>query len=235
MHTPAPAPTADGRVPAQPPPPEQARGGAAHRPAGTDPDRGRTLLALTAARTGCPEDVARFVAAFDADVRRYIAFLQPDTDGVEDLAQETMLRALLSLRRFEGRSSARTWLLSIARRTVVDSVRRASARPRLSDAADWQREAEWRQARNIPGFDEGLALRGLLESLCEERREAFVLTQLCGMPYDAAAVLCRCPVGTVRSRVSRARAELLRLLREAEDHDPPHASPGSAESGRMAA
>ncbi|WP_312870980.1 sigma-70 family RNA polymerase sigma factor [Streptomyces lonarensis] len=220
MHTPA-LPTApQGRVPAQGVPPEQAGGRAERRSAGGDPDRGRTLLALTAARTGSPDDVARFVAAFDADVRRYIGFLQPDTDGVEDLAQETMLRALLSLHRFEGRSSARTWLLSIARRTVVDSVRRASARPRLSDAADWQREAEWRQARNVPGFDEGLALRGLLESLCAERREAFVLTQLWGVPYDDAAALCRCPVGTVRSRVSRARAELLRLLREAEEHSP---------------
>ncbi|MFX4293555.1 sigma factor-like helix-turn-helix DNA-binding protein [Streptomyces bohaiensis] len=70
------------------------------------------------------------------------------------------------------------------------------------------------------GFAEELALYGLLESLCADRREAFVLTQVCGVPYDEAAALCRCPVGTVRSRVSRARAELLRLLREAEGNAP---------------
>ena len=87
----------------------------------------RTEIALRAARSGATEDVARFVAAFEPDVRRYITFLRPDTDGVDDLTQETLLRAIASLPRFEGRSSARTWLLSIARRTVVDSVRQASS------------------------------------------------------------------------------------------------------------
>ncbi|ARQ72256.1 RNA polymerase subunit sigma [Streptomyces marincola] len=192
---------------------------AGERPAGERPhepaDEG-TRIALRAARSNAPEDVARFIAAFQRDVRAYIGLLAPDTDGVDDLTQETLLRAIVSLRRFEGRSSARTWLLSIARRTVVDSVRRASVRPRISHADDWQLVAERRQPRDLPGFDEGVALRELLGLLPVERREAFVLTQLLGLSYERAAALCRCPVGTVRSRVSRARAELARLLAAAE-------------------
>ncbi|MFD7512466.1 sigma-70 family RNA polymerase sigma factor [Streptomyces sp. NPDC059853] len=175
--------------------------------------------ALTAARSGAPEDIARFVAAFAADVTRYIAFLHPDTDTVEDLAQETMLRAIVALQRFEGRSSARTWLFSIARRTVVDSVRRAAARPRTADGEDWERQAERRQANNphsLHALDEAVALRALLGTLTEERRQAFVATQLWGLSYEHCASLSGCAVGTVRSRVSRARADLVRTLREAE-------------------
>ncbi|CAL9367659.1 hypothetical protein SUDANB171_00796 [Streptomyces sp. enrichment culture] len=179
-------------------------------------DDHRTRLALTAARSGDPEDTARFVAALAPDVARYIAFLRPDTDGVEDLVQETMLRAIVALKRFEGRSSARTWLLSIARRTVVDSVRRAAVRPRLSDGEGWEREAECRQADGVQGLDEAVALRGLLGTLTEEQRLAFVATQVWGMSYEHCAALSGCAVGTVRSRVSRARADLVRTLRAAE-------------------
>ncbi|WP_246338255.1 sigma-70 family RNA polymerase sigma factor [Streptomyces harbinensis] len=176
----------------------------------------RTLLALAAARSGSHEDTARFVAAFESDVTRFITFLHPDTDSVEDLVQETMLRALVALKRFEGRSSARTWLLSIARRTVVDSVRRAAARPRTTDGEDWEREAEQRQTSEAPGLDEGIALRSLLGTLADERRYAFVATQLWGMSYEHCASLSGCAVGTVRSRVSRARADLAKMLRAAE-------------------
>ncbi|NJP65817.1 sigma-70 family RNA polymerase sigma factor [Streptomyces spiramenti] len=192
-------------------------GAPATRPSAPREAGDRTEIALRAARSGATEDVARFVAAFEPDVRRYITFLRPDTDGVDDLTQETLLRAIASLPRFEGRSSARTWLLSIARRTVVDSVRQASARPRFTDVPDWRQVAEHRQcAGALPGFEEGVALRELLELIPAERREAFVLTQLLGLPYDRAAAVCDCPVGTVRSRVARARAELLRLLTAAE-------------------
>ena len=138
-----------------------------------------------------------------------------DPQAVDDLAQDTFLRALGSLHRFEGRSSARTWLLSIARRAVIDSYRQAAARPRLSDTPDWQTAVERAQPRGLPGFDEGVALLDLLAALPDERREAFVLTQLAGLPYAEAARAGGCPIGTVRSRVARARATLTGLLDEA--------------------
>ncbi|MGW2707192.1 sigma-70 family RNA polymerase sigma factor [Streptomyces sp. NPDC001340] len=176
-------------------------------------DESITAWAL-AARGGDPRAVERFVRALHRDVLRYVAHLCADPQAVDDLAQDTFLRALGSLHRFEGRSSARAWLLSIARRAVIDSYRYAAARPRLSDVPDWQTAVELAQPRDLPGFDEGIALLDLLAALPDERREAFVLTQLAGLPYAEAAAACGCPVGTVRSRVARARATLMDLLDE---------------------
>ena len=165
-----------------------------------------------AARHGDPVAVEHLVRALHRDVRRYVAHLGADPQAVDDLAQDTFLRALGSLRHFEGRSSARTWLLAIARRAVIDSYRRAAARPRLSDVQDWQLAVELAQPRGLPGFDDGVALLDLLDLLPDDRREAFLLTQLLGLPYAEAAEISNCPVGTVRSRVARARATLLDLL-----------------------
>ncbi|KOG91535.1 RNA polymerase sigma factor, partial [Streptomyces varsoviensis] len=139
-------------------------------------DEAVTAWAL-AARGGDAEAVDRFIRATQSDVRRYVARLSGDPQGADDLVQETYLRALRGLPRFEGRSSARTWLLSIARRTVVDRLRCNAARPRLSDTDDWQTAAERTQSPALPGFDEGVALSQLLDRLPYERREAFVLTQ----------------------------------------------------------
>ncbi|WP_328674634.1 sigma-70 family RNA polymerase sigma factor [Streptomyces sp. NBC_00322] len=168
------------------------------------------------ARGGDPLAVERFVRALHRDVRRYVAYLSADPQAADDLTQDTFLRALGSLHRFEGRSSARTWLLSIARRAVIDSLRHTAARPRLADTDDWQSAAERAQSRNLPGFDDGIALGELLATLPDERREAFVLTQLLGLPYAEAALVSGCPVGTVRSRVARARSSLVGLLHAAE-------------------
>ncbi|AKN73125.1 RNA polymerase sigma factor [Streptomyces sp. PBH53] len=178
-------------------------------------DESTTASAL-AARGGDTDAVEHFVRALHRDVQRYVAHLCADPQAVDDLAQDTFLRALGSLHRFEGRSSARTWLLSIARRAVTDSYRHAAARPRPADVADWQLAAESAQPRGLPGFDDGVALLDLLAGLPDERREAFVLTQLLGLPYAEAAEVSDCPVGTVRSRVARARATLIGLLDAAE-------------------
>ncbi|GHJ41253.1 sigma-70 family RNA polymerase sigma factor [Streptomyces sp. TS71-3] len=179
------------------------------------PDESVTAWAL-AARGGDAEAVELFVRALHLDVRRYVTLLGADPQTAEDLAQDTFLRALTSLHRFQGRSSARTWLLTIARRAVIDSVRHAAARPRISHAADWESALERAQPVGIPGFDEGVALVDLLGVLPVRRREAFVLTQILGVPYEEAARVTGCPVGTVRSRVARARMSLVRWVREAD-------------------
>ncbi|WP_327167443.1 sigma-70 family RNA polymerase sigma factor [Streptomyces subrutilus] len=221
--TPAlPAPPA---APARPSPASPPPGGrTSRRTPGSDAEV--TLLAL-AARDGDPVKTDRFVRALHRDVWRYVAYLSADPQAADDLAQDVFLRALTGLHRFEGRSSARTWLLSIARRTVVDSLRHAAARPRLSDRCDWQAAAEQAQPHGIPGFEDGIALAELLAAIPAERREAFVLTQLLGLPYAEAATAIGCPIGTVRSRVARARTCLVALLTDA----PPPAAPRPAGEG----
>ncbi|MDX2544578.1 sigma-70 family RNA polymerase sigma factor [Streptomyces sp. WI04-05B] len=185
-------------------------------------DESTTAWAL-AARGGDPVAVERFVGALHRDVVRYVAHLSADPQAADDLAQDTFLRALGSLHRFEGRSSARSWLMAIARRAVIDSFRHAAARPRLYDTEDWRLTVELAQPCGLPGFEDGVALLDLLAALPDERREAFVLTQLMGLPYAEVAEVSDCPVGTVRSRVARARATLVELLAQAENGAAPTA------------
>ncbi|WFB10840.1 sigma-70 family RNA polymerase sigma factor [Streptomyces sp. LX-29] len=189
-------------------------------PADSPYDDEVTAWAL-AARDGSPFAVERLVRATYDDVWRFVTRLVGEVNGADDLTQETFLRALKSLPGFAGRSSARTWLLSIARRVVVDRYRSAAARPRVADVADWQTAAEGTQPAGLPGFEEGVALLELLDALQSPRREAFVLTQLLGLPYAEAASAAGCPIGTVRSRVARAREDLTTLLRSAERGEDP--------------
>ncbi|AXE27425.1 RNA polymerase subunit sigma [Streptomyces globosus] len=196
----------------------------------TGSDATVTRLALEA-RDGDPVKVDRFVRALHRDVWRYVAYLSADTQAADDLTQDVFLRALAALPRFEGRSSARTWLLSIARRTVVDSIRHAAARPRLSDQQDWQTAAEQAQPRGVPGFEDGIALAELMAAIPAERREAFVLTQLLGLGYAEAATAVGCPVGTVRSRVARARLNLIALLTDTDRTTAAPESPLPARAG----
>lgn len=161
-----------------------------------------------AAGGGDREAADRFVRATYEDVRRFVTYLSSDAPGADDLAQETYLRAMSGLARFAGRSCARTWLMSIARRVVIDRHRAAAVRPRTADTADWQTAAERAQPRHLPGFEEYGAVLDALRRLDPARRQAFVLTQLLGASYAEAAATACCPVGTVRSRVARARREL---------------------------
>jgi RNA polymerase sigma-70 factor (ECF subfamily) len=96
----------------------------------------------------------------------------------------------------------------------------------LTDDADLETLAR-RDRSQTDGVAEGAAVADLLARLDPDRREAFVLTQLLGLPYADAAEVAGCPVGTIRSRVARARADLIDSLAEVEvdggDSDAAHA------------
>ncbi|MFV0496288.1 RNA polymerase sigma factor SigC [Mycobacterium sp.] len=176
----------------------------------TGDDDQTTLLAKAAGR-GDRAALSQFIAATQRDVWRTVAYLA-DPASADDLTQETFLRAIRSLPRFAGRSSARTWLLSIARRVVADQIRHDRSRPRTTHLADLDDVApRGRQASRIENIVE---IRMLLDSLDAGRREAFVLTQVLGLSYAEAAEVGGCPVGTIRSRVARARGDLLRAATE---------------------
>jgi len=174
-----------------------------------------TRWALAAGR-GDADAAAAFVRATQRQVWRFLQHLAGPGE-VEDLAQETYLRALRGLPGFAGRSSARTWLYTIARRVAVDHVRAAVVRPRLAGVEDWQAAADAATAADRPRFEEDLALRDLLDGLSAERREAFLATQVLGLSYAEAAEVCDCPVGTIRSRVARAREDLVAALADGAD------------------
>ena len=161
---------------------------------------------------GDQDAVTDLVRATQSDVARFLAPLCAPAD-VPDLTQETYLRAVRALPDFAGRSSVRTWLFAIARRVAADHIRYVSRRPRAAAVEDWQATADAADPHSRHRFAEHLALTDLLSGLDPQRREAFLLTQVAGLSYAEAAEVCECPIGTIRSRVARAREDLITALR----------------------
>ena len=156
---------------------------------------------LMAAATGDRVALSRLVKLTQADVWRFCAALV-DAATADDLTQEVYVRAMRAMPRFRGRSRARTWLLAIARRVAADEIRHRQRRRRLPDAP----------VTTSPDPAGQVALHGLIEHLDQDRRAAFVLTQVLGLSYADAAEACQVPVGTIRSRVARAREELVAAI-----------------------
>ncbi len=159
---------------------------------------------VEAAREGDGIAVAELVRLTQDDVRRLCAALGSHGE-TDDLVQETYLRAFRSLSSYRSEAPFRSWLLTIGRRVCADHVRRRQRDRRLLD-----RVRATSAGDHAPATDHTEAL---LATLDPDRREAFVLTQLVGLSYDEAAEIIGCPVGTIRSRVARARADLLAAQR----------------------
>jgi RNA polymerase sigma-70 factor, ECF subfamily len=152
------------------------------------------------ARRGDAHAVSELVRATQAEVWRLCAHLV-DRQSADDLTQETYLRAVPALGSFRGDSAFRSWLLTIARRTCAAEIDARQQRRRLLRALP--------RPGAIPDHARRVGLELLLEALNPEQRAAFVLTQLLGCSYAEAAAVCECPIGTVRSRVARAREVLV--------------------------
>jgi RNA polymerase sigma-70 factor, ECF subfamily len=161
-------------------------------------------------------DFERLVDDLSTDVWRLCRHLG-DPQSADDLTQETFLRVYRALPRYRGEASPRTWVLSIARRVCADHVQKAQ-RDRLGLRRMILEEIA---PPHAPDPSDEHSTRGLIDTLEPDRRSAFVLTQLFGMSYAEAAEICECPVGTIRSRVARARTDLIEAMAE---------SPGSAVS-----
>lgn len=162
---------------------------------------GITAIALRA-KAGDRRALDEFITETQPAVWRLCRFLGSPADP-DDLTQETFERALQSLHRFRGDGDARGWILAIARRVCVDATRRLARQRRLADRIaaatppESHRDAHWHEVEEV------------LAALDDERREAFILTQFVGLSYEEAAEVTAVPVGTIRSRVSRARSSLL--------------------------
>jgi RNA polymerase sigma-70 factor (ECF subfamily) len=163
--------------------------------------------AAHAARLGDQQALEQFVRRSYPEVWRLCAALV-DEGAAEDLAQETFTRATAALRRFRGEASARTWILAIARRTCMDELRRRYRQGRRAG----QLAATVAPSAAAPDPSGEVETRELLVHLDPDRRAAFVLTQLFRLSYEEAAAVCGCPPGTIRSRVARARDDLIGLI-----------------------
>ncbi len=167
-----------------------------------------TQLAV-AAGAGDGTATTAFVRRTQPEVWRVCARLG-DRRHADDLTQDVYARALPALPSFRADSSARTWLLQIARYVCADHVRASRRRRALVD-----RLLERDRPDTVAGERTGEHdLDDLVRRLDPDRREAFVLTQVAGLSYAEAADVCAVPIGTIRSRVARARGDLLDALGE---------------------
>ncbi len=148
-------------------------------------------------------------------LRRYARSLVYEPGDADDLVQLTLERALAHWQQFDAARDIVVWLLSIAHNAHLDG-RRRDARLQVTDPADMQRAQD--EAGGDPGTDVGLRLDLLaaLGKLAPEQREPLLLVCVEQLSYAEVAEVMRIPVGTVMSRVCRARATLRRFL-EAPD------------------
>jgi RNA polymerase sigma-70 factor, ECF subfamily len=160
-----------------------------------------------AARRAVPGALDAFIRAGHEPVWRLCEALV-DRQTADELTQETFIKAVGAIRRFRGDASARTWILSIARHTCMDELRARTRRQRRATALSAGATAN----ALLPDPGEEISARDLLARVEIDRRTAFTLTQLLGLTYEEAAATCGCPIGTIRSRVARARDDLIEML-----------------------
>lgn len=162
------------------------------------------------------------VSKYQRKLARLLSRLIRDPAEVEDVAQETFIKAYRALGNFRGDSAFYTWLYRIgintAKNYLVSQGRRAPTRDVDSEAAEGFEEGELLRDIDTPErvlFSKqiGATVNAAMEALPEELRTAIMLRELEGMSYEDIAKIMDCPIGTVRSRIFRAREAVADKLR----------------------
>jgi len=170
------------------------------------------LLQALAARDkrGPPtSDLKDGLIALLPNLRAFAFSLCGQHDRADDLVQETLLKAWNHLDSFQEGTNLRAWLFTILRNTFITEMRR---RRREVEDANGKKAEGLSVAPAQQGHIDMQDVRKALDLLPPHQREALVLVGAAGMSYDETAEITKCAVGTVKSRVNRARARLAQLL-----------------------
>lgn len=158
------------------------------------------------------------VIKYQRRIQRLIGRMVRDVDLVEDIAQETFIRAYRALHQFRGDSQFYTWLYRIAVNTAKKFLLELKRDPTVSESAfkstDEDDETSWSGIE--PTTDEtpesvlaakeiAVVVSAALEALPDDLKQALSLREIEGMSYEEISALMNCPIGTVRSRIFRAR------------------------------
>jgi RNA polymerase sigma-70 factor (ECF subfamily) len=143
------------------------------------------------------------------NLRAFAISLCGNVHQADDLVQETLLKAWSSSDNFEAGTNLRAWLFTILRNTYYSIYRRRGREVQDSDGIYAKRIATAAPQESAMEMQE---FRVALTKLSEEHREALLLVGASGFSYEEAAEVCGVAVGTVKSRVNRARAKLAELL-----------------------
>jgi RNA polymerase sigma-70 factor (ECF subfamily) len=143
-------------------------------------------------------------------LRRYARALMRDRDGADDLVQDTLLRAINAEHQWQPGTNLRAWLFTILHNVYVGDRRKLARRPSVVpiDSEDWRLEAPSNQVSSVELGE----LDRAIAALPEHQRVTLLLVGLQGMAYEEVAKIMDVPLGTVRSRLSRARAALQQQL-----------------------
>lgn len=142
-------------------------------------------------------------------LRAFARGLCGNADMADDLVQETMMKAWAARERFEPGSSMKAWTFVILRHCFLSIVRRNRFR------GDYDEVVAERILVDQPGQEDAVHLGDMhraLQQLPEHQREALLLVGAGGMSYEDAAAICDCALGTMKSRVNRARSAMAELL-----------------------
>ena len=173
-----------------------------------------------------PIDFKRELSAVIPHLRAFARGLCGRPDMADDLVQETMLKAWAARDRFQPGTSMRAWTFVILRNAYLTEMRRNRFR------GDYDETAAERLLTAPAGQEDPIHLADMHRALLQlpaERREALLLVGAGGFSYEEAAEICGCAVGTIKSRVGRARASLSAML---EEGNIPHRSSADAEAHR---
>jgi RNA polymerase sigma-70 factor (ECF subfamily) len=179
------------------------------------------------AKSGDQRAFEMLVIKYQRRIERLIARMVRDVDLVQDIAQESFIRAYRALPQFRGDSAFYTWLYRIAvntaKKALVDLKRdplvTESARASQDDDDDETSRVE-RELTDGETPEAVLASKEIartvnaaIEALSDDLRQAITLREIEGLSYEEIAELMNCPIGTVRSRIFRARESIAQRLR----------------------
>lgn len=151
------------------------------------------------------DDVIALIPA----LRAFAWSLSRNSSEADDLVQESLVKAWTHREKFQVGTNLRAWLFTILRNTYYTSVVRRRREVRDEDGHHAA------SMRSLPAQDWSAQLTSLqkvMAQLPDEHREALILVGAAGLSYEEAAKICGCALGTIKSRVSRARARLLKLM-----------------------
>jgi RNA polymerase sigma-70 factor, ECF subfamily len=159
----------------------------------------------------------RDVVALIPALRAFAWSLSHNATDADDLVQEALTKAWTHRDRFEPGTNLRAWLFTILRNTYYTSL--VKRRREVSDE-----NGKYAATLTTPATqDWSVALKNLqssLQQLPAEHREALILVGAAGLTYEEAAEICGCALGTIKSRVNRARAKLLKIMGDEEVRPP---------------
>jgi RNA polymerase sigma-70 factor (ECF subfamily) len=166
------------------------------------------------------------VVKYQRRIERLIGRMVRDVDLVPDIAQETFIRAYRALPQFRGESAFYTWLYRIAVNTAKKALMELKRDPIVAETARGGRDEDDETSRVENELTDGetpdavlaskqiaAAVNFAIEGLSEELRQAITLREIEGLSYEEIAEMMNCPIGTVRSRIFRAREAIAQRLR----------------------